>query len=316
MRTILTLVALFVFVTPAQSECLACWSLEEVQIKLRSGEKLSGYLPWNDGWVFINRERFGLVEAITSKDPAVRSELSKLNLHMYPELLELTFEPFVGKRIAIKQPIRIDCDQIASIMISSGPHTGYSGAGLIELVDAAGALTLLKAHRPRYTIEPSAELGDSYYAVYGESVTPRALLWHVARMEQGPNEPRIKVNGAPLFGGQTAGPFHSVDDVLSGVLSEHEIRQFREFPDEFHSYIRKRDYASAPCRNERDALSKRWRSLAKDDPSYSQVQSEFRAILAKCNQIERAVLDQYPPSLGDKAKLSSLGIIQLSFAWD
>jgi hypothetical protein len=108
--------------------------LEAVQIRVSSGAVLSGYIPWNEGWVELNGKRLKAIESLTSKETSVLKQLGNLNLHLYPELLEIAFEPLKGRRVATKPPIKLTPGDIIDVKHAEGPHSGYSGAGLIQEV--------------------------------------------------------------------------------------------------------------------------------------------------------------------------------------
>jgi hypothetical protein len=147
----------------AYGECLSCWTLEAVQIQVSSGAVLTGYIPWNDGWVELNGRRLTAIEALTSKEAAVLKQLGNLNLQLYPELLELSFDPLKGKRLATKPPITLTRGDIIDVKHAEGPHTGYSGAGLIQEVSPFQVKRLKAGPAASCLLEDKGSLADCYW---------------------------------------------------------------------------------------------------------------------------------------------------------
>jgi len=50
MRTLLVLL-LLINVSLAMADCLACWELRKVEVVLKSGQRMVGFVHWNESWL-------------------------------------------------------------------------------------------------------------------------------------------------------------------------------------------------------------------------------------------------------------------------
>lgn len=319
------------------AECMACTSSYGVTVAKNDGSTLNGYLAWNDfayeelaqlpalahfvsaqGWgsgrpdnnIAFSRWTAMLNKLLSDRAPVPTSIQS---LKLYKTLVRIRFP--VERYVAVS-------DQIETIL-AADIKTVEPNAELPLKADMTGIsdIALADARRlasqpPRYTVEAEGDLGTTLFAVYGASVSPKELLWHIARSRQGYASLDLKVNGAPLFGFRGPGPYKSVDDALADTVSDRERTQFKEFAGEYEQFEQVKKETLADCNTQRSTMANRWRKMAKEDPEHEKLKGELNIVLKKCQQLGKEVLDRYSKSLGSTQELSQLGVVQFSYAWD
>lgn len=305
-----------------------------VTVNQVDGQSITGYIQWNNFALepFARDPQF----ANFMKDGNWRQESDQDVLFaQWVELFNKSIKSGLGsdgikqlsvykKLIRIKHPIErhiaiaedvvvIPRDKIASIATNPDLkiRTDTTGLSAIPEHDAK----LLESKPPRYAIEADLDMGATLYAVYGQSTSPNALLWHIMRRLYVYGQPSLKVNGTSIFRPSAPGAYQGPNDVTADI-SDDERQQFAEFPNEYARFVKEKDDALRPCEAESEPIRRRLRTINKNDPSYANVKSDWTAAHAHCTAIEKRVLDKYSRDLGDDAQLSKLGIIRFSYSWD
>jgi hypothetical protein len=108
------------------ADCFACWELKGVQLQLKDGSALKGYMLWNKAWIQ------GAPSAPFPKlllQPAKGAE----HIRFHSELRSILY-PDSGLIVAVAPERLIPLDSLSDITPAPGEFEGRSGAGSIPVV--------------------------------------------------------------------------------------------------------------------------------------------------------------------------------------
>lgn len=125
------------------ADCLACWKLKGVVVRLEDGTRIKGYAAWNQEWADLGYhfsteqlKAFGQpAPAAKKKFPAVIFDpLAQIDdIAVYTHLRSIKY-PAKNALVAIRGPIVLKVIDIREVKLNPGPHDGYVGAGSLPLV--------------------------------------------------------------------------------------------------------------------------------------------------------------------------------------
>jgi hypothetical protein len=146
------------------ADCIACWKLKGVVVRLKDGTGIKGYATWNDGWQAFEegtvRTKKTFPEVIF--DPRVGID----KISVYTHLRSIKY-PVKDALVAIRKPVSLSVKDIEDLKLDPGPHDGYDGAGLLPLVSPRVA-DLLQT-KPVASCHYDGSVVDVYWVSYDES---------------------------------------------------------------------------------------------------------------------------------------------------
>jgi hypothetical protein len=163
---LLVLVAICWVPLSADAVCMACWSLTGVRIELRNGQKLEGYVTWNELWV---------EDETQTPLPNVLLEPLKgvPDVQFYEELHRINY-PVQGLIVSAKAPMTIELDSLKSVVLRPDSLDGSNGADDIPVVSMR-MIERLKREKPIAYCIGEGSVSDIYWVSYNSDVDEKAL---------------------------------------------------------------------------------------------------------------------------------------------
>jgi len=164
------------------ADCLSCWQLKGVLVRLKDGTTIEGYATWNDVWADLGYSR-------SSDDSRASYQRPAMNKKQFPEVifdpaaqidvisvythLRSIEYPVKDALVATREPIRLSVKEILELKLKPGNHDGYDGAGHIPVVSSRIA-DLLQA-KPIASCGYDASVADVYWVSYDKSFPAEEL---------------------------------------------------------------------------------------------------------------------------------------------
>lgn len=165
--TVITFLCLFPKLV--QADCLACWSLRNVEISLANGDTISGFVYWNDQWINADQSQFpqGFLEYHQGKGDSVFTMLKKVRTVKNDSISEI-------KTITEDDKLLIRLDQIKSIEEINKEDEIYWGAGELQ------TFTLEEIEKmstnPVAFYHKQIPITDIYYLSYNSEIDKKKLI--------------------------------------------------------------------------------------------------------------------------------------------
>uniref|UniRef100_UPI0040495C47 hypothetical protein n=1 Tax=Fulvivirga sp. TaxID=1931237 RepID=UPI0040495C47 len=169
MKSIFLISILCLFPKLVQADCLACWSLRNVEISLTNGDTISGFVYWNDQWINTGQSQFpqGFLEYHQDKGDSVFIMLKKVRTVKNDSISEI-------KTITEDDKLLIRLDQIKSIEEINKEDEIYWGAGELQ------TFTLEEIEKlntnPVAFYHKEIPVTDIYYLSYNSEIDKKKLI--------------------------------------------------------------------------------------------------------------------------------------------
>jgi hypothetical protein len=193
--SILFLLLFLIDVSLAMADCLACWELRKVEVSLKSGQRMVGFVHWNESWLYVipNWKKFenkfpeNFLEYVRNKPQKQMLLLTKLTTIKNDSLFEF-------KAITPNDEIFIKTDDVKSIVELEKDAPKYQGAGSLPKYSQE-VINMLKTN-PYATYHKDIGVADFYYLSYHLAVNRRRLK--EISEENNDNEERLAKLGVIL----------------------------------------------------------------------------------------------------------------------
>ncbi|MEW6114113.1 MAG: hypothetical protein AB1664_18410 [Thermodesulfobacteriota bacterium] len=164
------------------ADCIACWKLKGVRVRLKDGTRIKGYATWNDSWALFGyqtwsekaKEPFEKVLATKKKFPDVifdsRADID--GIAVYTHLRSVKY-PVKNHLVAIREPIGIGVKDIQEIKLNPGPFDGYDGATELPVVSPRVA-DLLQTRPASFCVYDDS-VADVYWVSYDKGFPAEEL---------------------------------------------------------------------------------------------------------------------------------------------
>jgi len=337
MRLILT--AIFILISsPSKcfSECWDCSSSMGVEVELKSGERIQGYIEWNNtqydvffspdimksetyaslneyvtkrGWWSDDRWKIGSDEAFNrwaelinfcaSNGLAIPNQF-RVGWKLYPRLLKVTFprEKYLGVKGEEKSFLTTEIKKIkrSQTLLLRVPTTGLDAVSLNEIKELNS--------KPKYQIEQEFGVGASVYAVYSDSAPIVGFIGSL--INEGPEKIILDGNeiALPRFGDYD----FKCPDTLGESLSVCEQVKVA-----WGKYYTEREEKETPCMNERNALAAKLKSEGEKDAYNNPV---VKSKTQKCVKVLQEILEKYGFAPLSEDQMRRYGIVKFSYSWD
>jgi len=159
------------------ADCVACWQLKGVVVRLKNGSLIEGYATWNDAWAEFEYKYSGKGDPPRGAgktfpdvifDPAARID----SIYVYTQLRSIKY-PRNGALVATRERVSLSVKDIKELQLKPGPHDGYEGAGYIPQVSEKMA-DLLQT-KPVASCEYDMGLADVYWVSYDKNFPAKEL---------------------------------------------------------------------------------------------------------------------------------------------
>lgn len=165
-----------------RADCIACWQLKGVTVRLKDGTTIKGYAIWNEGWALLGYLSSNAREE-ASRKPAVETRkkfpevvfdpLAKIDdITVYTHLQSINY-PIKDALVATRDPVGVYVKDIQELKLNPGPHDGYEGAGSLPVVSPRIA-DLLQT-KPSASCNYEDSVVDAYWVSYDESFPAEEL---------------------------------------------------------------------------------------------------------------------------------------------
>jgi hypothetical protein len=165
--TVITFLCLFPKLV--QADCLACWSLRNVEISLTNGDTISGFVYWNDQWVNNNTNQFpkNFLQFHLDRGDSVFTLLKKVRTVNNDSIAEF-------KAITENDKLLIRLEQVISIKEINKEDEIYWGAGELQ------TFTLEEIEKlntnPEAFYHKEIPVTDIYYLSYNSEIDKKKLI--------------------------------------------------------------------------------------------------------------------------------------------
>lgn len=164
------------------ADCIACWQLKGVLVRLKDGTTIDGYATWNDGWATLGylgsnaQGQRSLKQIIETQkefpevilDPA--ADIDSIGIYTHLRSIEY---PLAKGLVTTRDPIQVKVREIQDLKLNPGPHDGYHGAGSLPLVSPRIA-DLLQT-KPEASCDYDDGGADVYWVSYDKSFPAEEL---------------------------------------------------------------------------------------------------------------------------------------------
>jgi hypothetical protein len=174
MRFIIAIIFLF-SVKSVAADCLACWQLRKVEVKLNDGSKKIGFVYWNEAWLNGNLKNW---EKWTNKFPESFLELHKTRpeqkIHLLTKLFTIKNDSLFEFKVTTKKhQLEFDVKDVKSIIEIDKESKKYEGAGEIQVYSEDDIQILNSNPFATYTVNIS--VADVYFLSYNKDMDRRKL---------------------------------------------------------------------------------------------------------------------------------------------
>lgn len=175
MKHILILFILAIGINVANAQCVACWELRKVEITMKSGQNITGYVKWNDVW--LN----DVLDTAVWKNRFPESLLPYYENLGYKWDLEFITEIFVINNDSIVEFLatkaisigNLDYTKIKSVQELDKDSKIYHGVGDIQ-VFTQSEIDKLKTNPVAVLFYTSGYFG-TYFLSYNPAITAKEL---------------------------------------------------------------------------------------------------------------------------------------------
>lgn len=175
MKNLLVLIILVIGFNNAKAGCLACWELRKVELTLTSGQKVTGYVKWNEAWLT------GVLDTAVWKNRFPESMLPYFQTLGYQWEMELITEIFIIKNDSIDELIatkaefqgNLDYNKVKSVRELDKGEKIYHGAGDI-LILSQDDIDRLKSN-PFATYYFDSSFFGTFFLSYNQAITRKEL---------------------------------------------------------------------------------------------------------------------------------------------
>jgi hypothetical protein len=174
MKLIITVFFLFSIKSVA-ADCLACWQLRKVEIRLNESSTKTGFVYWNESWLYGNLKNS---EKWANRFPENFLEWHRTRpeqkIHMLTKLFTIKNDSlFEFKVTTIAHQLEIDVKDIIGIIEIDKESKRYEGAGYIPVFSEAEIKILNSNPFATYTINIS--VADVYFLSYNKDIDRKKL---------------------------------------------------------------------------------------------------------------------------------------------
>jgi hypothetical protein len=163
------------------ADCMACWQLKGVVVHLKNGTTIKGYATWNESWAAFGYQSSGLSDKKSIDRALVKNKFPKAifdpkaqidGIIVYTHLRSIKY-PVANALVTLRDPIRVNKEDIKDLKVNPGPHDGYDGAGRLPLVSER--IDDLLQTKPSAVCEYDAGLADGYCISYDKNFPKKEL---------------------------------------------------------------------------------------------------------------------------------------------
>lgn len=174
MRFGITLIFLFSIKLVA-ADCLACWELRKVEIKLNDGSKKIGFVFWNEAWLNGNLENW---EKWTNRFPdsflAFHKTTPEQKIRMLTKLFTIRNDSLFEFKVTTKEhQFEFDAKDVMAIVEIDKESKKYKGAGDLQVYTEEDIQILNSNPFATYTVDIS--VADVYFLSYNKDIGRRKL---------------------------------------------------------------------------------------------------------------------------------------------
>ncbi|MTI41729.1 hypothetical protein [Fulvivirga lutimaris] len=170
MKSIFIMVLLCLSPKLVHADCLACWSLRNVEISLANGDTISGFIYWNDQWVNSTKQNQfpkNLLEFHRDKGDSVFTLLKEVKTINNDSISEI-------KAINEDDKLLIRVEQVIAIKEINKDDDIYWGAGELN------TFTLEEINKlntnPISFFHKEIPVTDIYYLSYNSEINKKKLI--------------------------------------------------------------------------------------------------------------------------------------------
>ncbi len=175
MKRIFIFLVLAIGFTVANAQCISCWELRKVEITMKTGQSITGYVKWNEVW--LN----GVLDTAVWKNRFPESLLPYYENLGYKWDLEFITEIFVIRNDSIPEFYatkavstgNLDYTKIQSVRELDKGSENYHGVGDIQIFSQA-EIDKLKRNPVAVLFYTSAYFG-TYFLSYNPAITTAVL---------------------------------------------------------------------------------------------------------------------------------------------
>ncbi len=188
-----------------RADCIACWKLKGVIVRLKNGSMSKGYATWNESWAWIGYQYSNTAGKATEKQvldankefPEVIFDPLALidEIAVYTHVRSIKY-PVKNRLLATRAPTVLKVKDIRYVKLNPGPHDGYKGAGRLPLVSRRIA-DLLRT-KPVASCNYNSGAADVYWVSYDKSF-PKAELRRLCEQQQSDEEVVKRLKARDIF---------------------------------------------------------------------------------------------------------------------
>jgi hypothetical protein len=173
--------------TDGHAGCIACWELKGIIVHLEDGTTIEGYAKWNDFWAELGYADSSYASSGKEDENALRQALKdmkqfpevifdpKADIHeiaVYTHLRSIKY-PVAKGLVTLRDPVRVNVEDIKYVNLNPGPHDGYNGAG--SLPPVSERIADLLQTKPSASCHFDEVAGDQYWVSYDKSFPEQEL---------------------------------------------------------------------------------------------------------------------------------------------
>lgn len=160
-KTLLFLIIIFDFQL-CKADCLACWTLEPVNIQLESGEKVEGFILWNKSWLRTEEETtWPFAKQVINFHRTEKHD----SLQFFEEVVVLGEHlPIKGFVASSDKYFKLSLNDIEDIKSSEFEGEKLNGAGWVDIFEPR-TIELLKK-KPLYYSKKEGVVSETYFLSY------------------------------------------------------------------------------------------------------------------------------------------------------
>ncbi len=165
MKTVLIIILTFITFN-LSADCLSCWELYNVEITLKNGEVVKGYITWNDSWINNETRKLSILEKVQYQ----LENTSWYELTLYHEIINLgNHLPCANGIVSTNKIDTLELNDFKNIEAIPTKEKRYVGAGWIQNLDDE-SIKLLK-REPVNFIREEGIVSESFYLNYNPEIS-------------------------------------------------------------------------------------------------------------------------------------------------